>query len=101
MLERQRYFTPTEVAAHNTAADLWVSFLGWVCDLTPLMNQFKGESVNWLKLRLTISRTSHLNRLMLMPCDGDVCVQATPSSCQSWSLQERISAAGLTKRLKM
>lgn len=45
-LERQRYFTPAEVAAHNTAADLWVSFLGRVCDLTPLMNQFKGQGVS-------------------------------------------------------
>lgn len=38
-----RFFTPAEVAAHNTAADLWVSFLGKVCDLTPLMERHKGE----------------------------------------------------------
>ncbi|XP_056299149.1 cytochrome b5 domain-containing protein 1 [Pseudoliparis swirei] len=34
-----RYFTPAEVSAHNTAADLWLSFLGTVSDLTPLMEQ--------------------------------------------------------------
>ncbi|KAG7496849.1 hypothetical protein JOB18_026303 [Solea senegalensis] len=43
MMDRPRYFTPAEVAAHNTADDLWVSFLGKVCDLTPLMTQFKGD----------------------------------------------------------
>ncbi len=42
-MERPKYFTPAEVAAHNTTADLWVSFLGKVYDLTPLMEQYKGE----------------------------------------------------------
>lgn len=40
---RPRYFTPAEVAAHNTAEDLWVSFLGKVCDLTPLVSRYGGE----------------------------------------------------------
>ncbi|XP_030580963.1 cytochrome b5 domain-containing protein 1 [Archocentrus centrarchus] len=40
---RPRYFTPSEVAAHNTAEDLWVSFLGKVCDLSPLMSRHKGD----------------------------------------------------------
>ncbi|CAJ1048391.1 cytochrome b5 domain-containing protein 1 [Xyrichtys novacula] len=40
-----KFFTPTEVSAHNTAADLWVSFLGKVCDLTPLMEQHKGDDL--------------------------------------------------------
>nr|XP_020443201.1 cytochrome b5 domain-containing protein 1 [Monopterus albus] len=44
-MSRQRYFTPAEVAAHNTADDLWVSFLGRVCDLTPLMSQNKGDAL--------------------------------------------------------
>lgn len=43
MMGRPRYFTPSEVAAHNTAEDLWVSFLGKVYDLSPLMSQYKGE----------------------------------------------------------
>lgn len=43
MIGRPRYFTPSEVAAHNTAEDLWVSFLGKVYDLSPLMSQYKGE----------------------------------------------------------
>ncbi|KAM9335362.1 cytochrome b5 domain-containing protein 1 [Symphorus nematophorus] len=43
MKKRPRYFTPAEVSAHNTAADLWVSFLGKVCDLTPLMERHKGD----------------------------------------------------------
>ncbi|XP_068163036.1 cytochrome b5 domain-containing protein 1-like [Antennarius striatus] len=41
----QRYFTPAEVAEHNTAADLWVSFLGKVCDLTPLVTQHEGDAL--------------------------------------------------------
>lgn len=45
-MERPKYFTPTEVGAHNTADDLWVSFLGKVCDLTPLMQQYKGERLS-------------------------------------------------------
>lgn len=99
MLERQRYFTPAEVAAHNTAADLWVSFLGRVCDLTPLMNQFKGQGVLCV---LTVARTVHADRPLLKPCDtSPVGGQVTSSSCQSWSLQEKTSAAGSTLRLRM
>ncbi|XP_044198182.1 cytochrome b5 domain-containing protein 1 [Thunnus albacares] len=45
MSERPKYFTPREVAAHNTAEDLWVSFLGKVRDLTPLMTQHKGDAL--------------------------------------------------------
>ncbi|XP_020512884.2 cytochrome b5 domain-containing protein 1 [Labrus bergylta] len=44
-MDRPKYFTPSEVSAHNTAADLWVSFLGRVCDLTPLMEQHKGDNL--------------------------------------------------------
>ncbi|KAM6960304.1 cytochrome b5 domain-containing protein 1 [Tautogolabrus adspersus] len=44
-MDRPKYFTPAEVSAHNTAADLWVSFLGKVCDLTPLMEQHKGDNL--------------------------------------------------------
>ncbi|KAK5889733.1 hypothetical protein CesoFtcFv8_015707 [Champsocephalus esox] len=42
-MKRKRFFTPREVASHNTEADLWVSFLGRVCDLTPLMEEHKGD----------------------------------------------------------
>lgn len=40
---RPRFFTPAEVAAHDTVDDLWVSFLGKVCDLSPLVNRYRGE----------------------------------------------------------
>ncbi|KAM4537076.1 cytochrome b5 domain-containing protein 1 [Odontesthes bonariensis] len=42
-MQRPRYFTPSQVAAHNTAADFWVSFLGKVCDLSPLMSRLEGD----------------------------------------------------------
>ncbi|KAM9708923.1 uncharacterized protein ACNS7B_001065 isoform 2-T2 [Menidia menidia] len=44
-MQRPRFFTPEEVAAHNTAADCWVSFLGKVCDLSPLMARHEGPAV--------------------------------------------------------
>lgn len=40
---RSKYYTPNEVAVHNTIEDLWVSFLGKVYDLTPLATNNKGE----------------------------------------------------------
>uniref|UniRef100_A0A1B6KHP1 Cytochrome b5 domain-containing protein 1 n=1 Tax=Graphocephala atropunctata TaxID=36148 RepID=A0A1B6KHP1_9HEMI len=36
------YFTPKEVVIHNTPEDCWVSFLGIVRDLTPLVEQYEG-----------------------------------------------------------
>ncbi|XP_068164764.1 cytochrome b5 domain-containing protein 1-like [Antennarius striatus] len=44
-MSRRKYFTPAEVSEHNTAADLWVSFLGKVYDLTPLVTQHEGEAL--------------------------------------------------------
>jgi len=41
----QRYYTPAEVASHNSAEDLWVSFFGWVVDLTPLVKENPGHLV--------------------------------------------------------
>ncbi|KAM3591080.1 uncharacterized protein V6R79_021944 [Siganus canaliculatus] len=41
----QRYFTAAEVAAHNTAADLWVSALGRVLDLSPLAERHQGDAL--------------------------------------------------------
>ncbi|XP_013855432.1 cytochrome b5 domain-containing protein 1 [Austrofundulus limnaeus] len=42
-MDRPRYFLPSEVAAHRTAADPWVSFLGRVLDLSPLVTRFHGD----------------------------------------------------------
>lgn len=39
---RPKYFTPKEVAVHNTVDDLWLSFLGKVYNLTPLCEKYKG-----------------------------------------------------------
>ncbi|XP_028998864.1 cytochrome b5 domain-containing protein 1 [Betta splendens] len=44
-MDRPTYFTPSDVAAHNTANDLWLSFLGKVCDLTPLMSRYEGDAL--------------------------------------------------------
>ena len=41
----QRYYTPSEVAAHNRADDLWVSFFGRVYDLTTLVGENPGSLV--------------------------------------------------------
>jgi len=40
---RPRYFTPNEVSSHNTASDIWVSFLGHVYDLTKLVEEHSGS----------------------------------------------------------
>lgn len=32
--KRRAYYTPADVAIHNTANDLWISFFGKVWDLT-------------------------------------------------------------------
>eukprot|EP00047_Mylnosiga_fluctuans_P005642 m.241721 g.241721 ORF g.241721 m.241721 type:complete len:216 (+) comp13905_c0_seq1:46-693(+) len=37
------YFTPGEIAMHNCEADIWVSFLGRVFNLSPLAAKFKGD----------------------------------------------------------
>ena len=39
---RPRYYTPNEVSTHNTASDIWVSFLGHVYDLTKLAEEHSG-----------------------------------------------------------
>lgn len=41
---RPRYFTPAEVSSHDTVDDLWVSCLGKVCDLSPLVDRYRGEA---------------------------------------------------------
>ena len=47
--ERPRFYTPTEVAAHNVSSDCWVSYLGKVYDLTPLCQEHSGESRKCLR----------------------------------------------------
>ena len=42
-MSRPRYYTPKEVAAHNTPGDCWVSYLGKVYDLTSLCKECTGE----------------------------------------------------------
>jgi len=44
-VSRVRYFTPSEVAVHNTSSDCWVSFLGNVYDLTPLCEEHSGTMI--------------------------------------------------------
>ncbi|XP_054273583.1 cytochrome b5 domain-containing protein 1-like [Macrosteles quadrilineatus] len=36
------FFTPKEVVVHNSENDCWVSFLGIVRDLTPLVREYQG-----------------------------------------------------------
>jgi len=42
MTKRTKYFTPSEVAIHNTAKDIWVSFLGKVYNLTSFVEVNAG-----------------------------------------------------------
>lgn len=39
----RRYYTPTEVAQHNTANDCWVSFFNDVYDLSKLIQNNYNE----------------------------------------------------------
>jgi len=38
----KRYYTPGDVAKHNSSHDCWVSYFGNVYDLTPLLAEYKG-----------------------------------------------------------
>ncbi|CAF2377740.1 unnamed protein product [Rotaria sp. Silwood2] len=40
---RPHFFTPNEVSSHNTASDIWVSFLGHVYDLSKLVEEHSGD----------------------------------------------------------
>jgi len=44
MRKRPKYFTSNEVANHNTAKDIWLSFLGKVFDLTSLIEENSGRN---------------------------------------------------------
>eukprot|EP01006_Ploeotia_vitrea_P049528 TRINITY_DN67355_c2_g1_i12.p1 TRINITY_DN67355_c2_g1~~TRINITY_DN67355_c2_g1_i12.p1 ORF type:complete len:219 (+),score=19.47 TRINITY_DN67355_c2_g1_i12:77-733(+) len=43
---RTRYFTPNEVGIHNTEDDCWVSALGKVLNLSPLIEKYRGHLTN-------------------------------------------------------
>lgn len=45
MARRSKYYTPNEVSIHNTAKDIWVSFLGKVYDLTPFIEANSGKKI--------------------------------------------------------
>lgn len=55
-MTRPKYFTPNEVAIHNTVDDLWVSFLGKVYNLTPLCEKYQGLWVEQLSFLCRHSR---------------------------------------------
>lgn len=40
----QHYIAPFEVVIHNKPTDCWVSFLGKVFDITPLIKQYQTEN---------------------------------------------------------
>ncbi|XP_014675429.1 PREDICTED: cytochrome b5 domain-containing protein 1-like [Priapulus caudatus] len=42
----QRYYTDNEVRQHNTPKDIWVSFLGKVYDLTPLIEEYANDPLS-------------------------------------------------------
>ncbi|KAJ0060296.1 hypothetical protein NL108_008492 [Boleophthalmus pectinirostris] len=44
-MSRPRFFTPSEVSAHNTSDDLWVCVLGRVLDLSALAQRHKGDAL--------------------------------------------------------
>ena len=41
-MARRRFYTPADVAIHNTSKDCWVSILGRVFDLTELIAKNRG-----------------------------------------------------------
>ncbi len=53
-----RYFTPREVAEHNTCDDLWVSWLGNVYDLTSLALEHRGKKKikNRIKIKILMKK---------------------------------------------
>lgn len=38
----KRFYTPADVAMHNSSHNCWVSYFGNVYDLTPLLSEYKG-----------------------------------------------------------
>ena len=54
-MSRPSYYTPSEVAAHNSETDCWVSYLGKVYDLTQLCKEHSGWLVSRAR-RLLLGR---------------------------------------------
>ncbi|XP_005997956.1 cytochrome b5 domain-containing protein 1 [Latimeria chalumnae] len=42
-MPRRKYYSAKEVGMHNILSDIWVSYLGKVYDLTPLVQHYKGD----------------------------------------------------------
>ncbi|KAK1153549.1 cytochrome b5 domain-containing protein 1 [Acipenser oxyrinchus oxyrinchus] len=42
-MKNTKYYTPYEVSLHNTIDDIWVSYLGKVYNLTPLIKEHAGD----------------------------------------------------------
>lgn len=43
LVGKGQYIAPFEVAIHNKPEDCWVSLLGKVLDITPLIKEYEGE----------------------------------------------------------
>lgn len=79
-----RYFTPSEVAAHNGEDDVWVSFLGKVLDLSPLAQEHKGSMLLKPILAIAGQDISH----WFDAVSGDV--SCSPCICFSWNTATNI-----------
>ncbi|XP_022917689.1 cytochrome b5 domain-containing protein 1 [Onthophagus taurus] len=42
-IDQRNYIAPFEVVVHNSVSDCWVSFLGKVYNITPLLREYAGE----------------------------------------------------------
>ena len=74
----RRFYTPEEVATHNSATDCWVSIFHQVLDLSPLLTANRGPLANPLidaagqvrasgsALRATARRTPSVALLCLL-----------------------------------
>lgn len=62
MTIRPKYFTPNEVSIHNTAKDIWVSFLGKVYDLTSYIEAHSGRI---LSIILALDYNSQQKKVIL------------------------------------
>ncbi|KAJ3081659.1 Cytochrome b5 domain-containing protein 1, partial [Quaeritorhiza haematococci] len=69
-----RYFTPAEVEMHNCPEDLWLSWGGWVYDLTALAEAYQGDPFLVPILRNAGKDISH----WFDPQTGDVKTHVNP-----------------------
>jgi len=70
------YFTPNEVSLHNTIDDIWVSYLGKVYDLTPLIEKHKGD----IALKPIIASAGQDISHWFNPKTGDLKKRVDPST---------------------